>query len=339
MEVVVANPWAGNGRLLPGSGELGVVGVDDDAGEIGRVEGALAGLLSELGIEGGDLGGEFSEGIAELFDFTIVGDFEFGGGEGSDSGGGAALSHGFGALEDAGKSVVVCDGDGVEFVIVAAGAAEGHAEKGAADGVDLFVDEFHFEEFVVLEFVVKGSQDEVAGAGELGVSLFDGIVGQEIAGEVFADELVVWFVLVEGIDDVVAEAPGVGEDEGATAAAGLGKAGDVEPMTAPAFAKFGSREEVVDDGFESGGGGVGEKGFHFTGRGREPKEVVVDTTEEGVLWGVEGGGEVFGFEAGEDEVVEGGGGPGGVFDNRNGVGDGWFEGPELAAFFEVDLWC
>ena len=42
---------------------------------------------------------------------------------------------------------------------------------------------------------------------------------QKVAGEVFADELIVRLVLVEGIDGVIAEAPGVGEDEGATSSA------------------------------------------------------------------------------------------------------------------------
>ena len=50
-----------------------------------------------------------------------------------------------------------------------------------------------------------------------------------------------------------------------------------------------------------------------------------------------GGGEIRGFKTGEDEVVDAGGGPGGVFDLWNGVFKGWFKRPELAAFFKVDF--
>lgn len=280
---------------------------------------------------------ELGESIVGAIEFVRVGDFEFGGGEGGHTGGGAAFAHGFSTLKNPCEGVVVADGDGVEFVVVAAGAAEGHAKEGAPDGVDLFVDEFHFEELVVLEFVVEGAEDEVAGADELGVSLVGRVVGKEIAGEVFADELIVGFVSIEGVDDVVAEAPGIREDEGASAAAGLGEAGDIEPMAAPAFAEFGAGEEVIDDGFEGGGRGIGEEDFHFLGRGREAEEVIVDSAEEGMLWRGGCGREVCGFEAGEDEVIGRGGGPGGIFDFWNGRGDEWLEGPELAAFFEVDF--
>ena len=166
-------------------------------------------------------------------------------------------------MEDAGESVVVGDGDGVELMIVAAGAAESHAEEGAADSVDLFIDEFHFEKFVILEFVVQSAEDEVAAADKLGVPCCGGGVVKEVAGEVFADELVVGFVLVEGIDDVVTEAPGIGEDEGAPAAAGLREASDIKPMPPPTFAEFWAGEEVIADGFEGGWRRVGEEGSHF----------------------------------------------------------------------------
>ena len=59
-------------------------------------------------------------------------------------------------------------------MVVAAGAAEGHAEEGPSEGVDLLIDKFHFEQFVVLQFVVEGSEDKVSGADKLGVSLLDG---------------------------------------------------------------------------------------------------------------------------------------------------------------------
>ena len=79
----------------------------------------------------------------------------------------------------------------------------------------------------------------------------------------FADKLVVGFILIEGVDDVIAEAPGIGKDEGAAATARLGEAGDVEPMAAPALAEFGAGEEVINNRFKSAVRCVIKKGFHL----------------------------------------------------------------------------
>ena len=133
---------------------------------------------------------------------------------------------------------------------MAPGAAEGHAQEGPAHGVDLFIDEFHAKAFLILKFVIHGAEDEVSAADQLLVASFGRFVGEEVSGEMFADELVEGFVFVEGFDDVVPEAPGVREDHAASAAAGLGKAGHVEPMPSPSFAKVGTGEEVIDDLFE-----------------------------------------------------------------------------------------
>ena len=54
-------------------------------------------------------------------------------------------------------------------------------------------------------------------------------------------------------------------------------------MSAPAFAEFWFAEEVINDGLESGGRGVGEEGLHFPGRGWKAGEIVVDATEEGLF--------------------------------------------------------
>src|SRR5207302_1095400 len=45
-----------------------------------------------------------------------------------------------GALEDTGEGVVILVRDRVELVIVTAGTADGHAEEGLAEGVELLVD-------------------------------------------------------------------------------------------------------------------------------------------------------------------------------------------------------
>ena len=157
------------------------------------------------------------------------------------------VAEGLGAAEDAGEGVVVFGGDGVEFVVVAAGAADGEAHEGAADGFELFVDDVHAEEAFVLLFVVGGAEGEEGGGGELAAALGGVGGGEEVAGDVFGDELVEGGVGVEGFDDVVAEAPGVFEGEGAAAAGAFGEAGDVEPVLGPAFGEGGGGQKIVND--------------------------------------------------------------------------------------------
>ena len=58
----------------------------------------------------------------------------------------------------------------------------------------------------------------------------------EIAGELFADELVVGKVAVEGADDPVAIAPRERVGVVFVATIGIAIAGDIQPMSTPAFA-------------------------------------------------------------------------------------------------------
>ena len=89
---------------------------------------------------------------------------------------------------------------------------------------------------------------------------FEGIGGKQVSGDLFAHELGVGLVPVEGVDDIVAVAPGVGEDERASAAAGFGESGDVQPVSAPTLAEVRGAEEVVDDLLEGVGGLVVQEG-------------------------------------------------------------------------------
>jgi hypothetical protein len=63
----------------------------------------------------------------------------------------------------------------------------------------------------------------------------------------FGDEAVEGLILVEGVDDVVAVAPGGRLGTVALVAVGFGIAGDVEPVPRPAFAVFGPVKQAIDD--------------------------------------------------------------------------------------------
>ena len=167
--------------------------------------------------------------------------------------------------------------DGIEFVVVALGAADGEAEPDGAGGGDAIEDAVDAELFFVdAAFLVDLGVAMEAG----GDFLAFGGVGQEVAGELLDGELVEGHVGVEGVDDPVAEFPDLaGGVDGIAVAVGV--AGLVEPPAAPAFAVVGALEEAVDEFGVGLVGGVGEEGGDFfRGRG-EAGEVERDAADEG----------------------------------------------------------
>ena len=106
-------------------------------------------VIAGFGGAGGELFGQFGEddGIDVAEDAEVE-----------------AAGEGAGAGEDAGHAVVVVEGDGIELMIMAAGAAEGKAEHGAADQVELEVDDVHAELLFVGVDEGPGAEDEQAGS-------------------------------------------------------------------------------------------------------------------------------------------------------------------------------
>ena len=70
MKVAFADPWARLARFFPVANELGLGRVNDDAGEVSGIERALRELLSELALEGENLGREFCERLAGLLNLA-----------------------------------------------------------------------------------------------------------------------------------------------------------------------------------------------------------------------------------------------------------------------------
>jgi hypothetical protein len=89
---------------------------------------------------------------------------------------------------------------------------------------------------------IPGAGDEQAG------SFGDGLV-EKAAGDLLADELVVGFVVEEGLDDVVAIGPGVEAFVVALAAIGFAEADKLEPVAGVAFGVARRLKEEVDGGF------------------------------------------------------------------------------------------
>ena len=120
-------------------------------------------------------------------------------------------------------------------MIMAAGAFGGQAEQGGAGRADAVGDVF--DAIFLVDDAAFGVDDviTVEGRGQpLGVRR----VRQQVAGELFGDELAEGGVMIEGLDDPVAPAPhragGV-----VIEAMGVGIAGDVEPVLGETFTEAG----------------------------------------------------------------------------------------------------
>ena len=121
-------------------------------------------------------------------------------------------------------------------MIVTAGTAQGHAQEGTAHGVNLFIDHLHAQQFLVLQFIVGGAEHEEAGGGEMFIVLLGAGRREHVTRELFDDEFVKGLVPIQRVNHVVTEAPGMLVHEAASAAAGFGEAGHIEPVPSPAFA-------------------------------------------------------------------------------------------------------
>ena len=140
-----------------------------------------------------------------------------------------------GAAQNAGQRVVVACWDRVELVIVAAGAADAHAQQGLANHIQLLVHDVHAQQALVLLFVVGWAQHQQTGGNELPAALRGGVVGQQVARDLLGDELVQRHVIAHGFDDVIAIPPGILERQCAATAGGLREAGGIQPVLRPAL--------------------------------------------------------------------------------------------------------
>ena len=160
--------------------------------------------------------------------------------------------------------------------------------------------------------------------------------GQEVAGDLVADELVVRQVAVEGVDHPVAVAPGVGavhlraggED---TRVERVGVAGEVEPVAAPALAVSRRRQQAIHDLGEGVRRLVFEEGVHLFRRRRQAGQIERGPAKQGALVGGLGRLESLGLQCRQDIAIKVGARPGGVLDGRRRRRPGPAETPRIAA--------
>ena len=154
--------------------------------------------------------------------------------------------YGLGASEDAQHRIVVGTANGVELVIVAAGAIDAQRHECPGSGSQLFVGEVQ----LLLDRVVfadhLGAEHEEAGCdqslGAVGVAP----VREDVPGELLAHELVVGLVVIECPDHVISIAPSVAVDDVVVHPVAIRIARHVQPVPAPALSVAWRGEQSIN---------------------------------------------------------------------------------------------
>ena len=121
-----------------------------------------------------------------------------------------------------------------------------------------------------------------------GDQIIGGRIGDLVAGELLKRKAIKRRVVVEGPDDVVTVAPGMGLVAVALEGVGLGIAHQIEPVPPPLLAVVGRGEEPVNDALPRPRRLVGEEGLHVGLRGGKAGQIVGAAPQERPLVGKHG---------------------------------------------------
>ena len=197
--------------------------------------------------------------------------------------------------EDGLQAEVVPLRDGIELVVVTAGAGQSQPHEDRARGVDpvghslvrqLGGVEQGFDDLGT-EGIETGADTGLQvlqllrGNAVVVVVEFQIVGPQLIPGDLLLQEPVVGFVLVQGLDDVVAITPGVGEVLVGLVAAAVGVAHQVQPVSGPALTVAGRGQQVADENVVGVGRGVLQKTVHLFGRGRQAGQIESGSADQG----------------------------------------------------------
>ena len=208
--------------------------------------------------------------------------------------------------QDAVEGVKVALADGVELVVVAAGAGDRQAEEAFGEDVDLVVGEGR----LFVEGVGRGEavrHHPVMGGAEgrfVDVQLpVDSRDREQVPRDVLANEPIVRHVVVERPDQVVAIAPGERDGRVALAAVRFGEPEPVHPVPRPALAEAGRLQEAVHQVLVGAGRPVPLEPFDLLGRGGKARQRERDAADQGAAVGGPGRFQPIAFQIGEDEAV------------------------------------
>ena len=330
MRVAAADEWGIHAGELPLADLLRLAVIDDDSGQIRGAEALLfpqsdAASVTKLIFEQGGFLFELPEHAFKLHELRLMLAIE----------GqrrvnpvrdvvGVVLER-LRAAQDACECVVVACRHGIELVIVAARAADGHAEKGFAEGVELLVHDVHAQHAFVLLLVVRWAESEKSCGGELSAALSGVLCWQKIPRDHLGDHPVERHIIADRLDEVVAEAPRVFKGQRATTARRLRETRKVHEVRGPAFGEGGRGELALDLGLE-----ILELGL----LGRKANQIKGQAAEKGGVVSIGRGLQAIGFQLRHNEAVDVVRGPVGFLHGWRGWLLRHLEGPEAA----VHLW-
>ncbi len=125
-------------------------------------------------------------------------------------------------------------------------------------------------------------------------------------------------IAIEGFDEPLTVAPGVGPDEIFLVTIAIGIVCEIEPVTGPFFTVMWTQKQAIDGAFVGTGLGIRQIRFGFLRRGGKAGEIQREAAEERAGRGFRGRGNVFRVQAREEEAIDGGaagvGGYGGMLD-------------------------
>ncbi len=213
----------------------------------------------------------------------------------------------FGACEHSLECVVILLSDGIELVVVAAGAVRRDAGERrhhvrhdvvAVDVTANLAIEGVLADVAQGTFIPGTRRQKTEGRDAFGFVREEGV-----GGDLFLDEAVVGPVLVERVDDVFAVAPGGFSGTILVVSVGFGEMNDVEPVPGPAFAVTGGGQQAIDPTLHGVGGGVLLKFRDLLRCGQESMKIQGQSSKQRAA--VRHRGRLAGVGLGQDQGVNG----------------------------------
>ena len=248
-----------------------------------------------------------------------------------------------GRAQDGAEAIEVALGERVVLMIVAAGAGQGQAHHRRAQHLDL------------VGHHVQPLGDEVLGPGpgavgrhaqeaggdqrfhlirSQGIEL--SVVHQLVARDLLQQKAVVGLVVVEGSDDVVPVAVGMGPQiVGMDLSFRVGVPGGIQPVAAPAFPVVRGIQQPVDQPFIGLRVGVPVVGPDLVGGGGQAHQVQVGPAHQGQAVGRGSEAEPAGLQLFQQKGVDRVPDPLALGDTGRGRPSGRLQGPELRGFLLV----
>src|SRR5262249_1496999 len=161
------------------------------------------------------------------------------------------------------------------------------------------------------------------------------LLREQVAGDVFLYELVVWHVLVKRSDHVIAVAPGVDLIVVEFVPVGFGIADQVQPVPGPALAIMRRGEQPIDHFGEGDGRLIGQEVCDFARSRWQADQVEGDAPDERPLIGAWGWFKTLFLELGQDKSIDGRSRPSRLIYRRRPTILHRSKWPDLACFAQI----